>query len=71
MGVQREPGQKGVNWSNIAVGASSSFVMTQTLGWSNAGRSIHPGGIMNMVFLPRFNASRRVADRVDVVPVVS
>lgn len=22
MGIQREPGQKGVNWSNIAVGES-------------------------------------------------
>jgi hypothetical protein len=30
MGMQREPGQKGVNWSNIAVGAYTSFTLPDT-----------------------------------------
>ncbi|TFK77233.1 mitochondrial carrier [Pluteus cervinus] len=32
MGVQREPGQKGVNWSNIAVGGIMNMVEVTTLG---------------------------------------
>jgi len=32
MGVQREPGQKGVNWSNIAVGAVMNMFEVTTLG---------------------------------------
>jgi len=32
MGVQREPGQKGVNWSNIAVGAIMNMFEVTTLG---------------------------------------
>ena len=27
MGMQREPGQKGVNWSNIAVGTYTAFIL--------------------------------------------
>jgi hypothetical protein len=27
MGMQKEPGKKGVNWSNIAVGAYTSFAL--------------------------------------------
>jgi hypothetical protein len=42
MGMQREPGQKGVNWSNIAVGAYTSF--TTLLDLKHA-----IGAIMNMV----------------------
>jgi len=46
MGVQREPGQKGVSWSNIAVGGYTST------GISNSDSScVHcVGGIMNMVW---------------------
>jgi len=32
MGIQREPGQKGVNWSNIAVGAVMNMFEVTTLG---------------------------------------
>jgi len=32
MGVQREPGQKGVSWSNIAVGAIMNMFEVTTLG---------------------------------------
>ncbi|EKM83568.1 hypothetical protein AGABI1DRAFT_110218 [Agaricus bisporus var. burnettii JB137-S8] len=32
MGVQREPGQKGVSWSNIAVGGIMNMVQVTTLG---------------------------------------
>lgn len=32
MGVQREPGQKGVSWSNIAVGATMNMFEVTTLG---------------------------------------
>jgi len=32
MGIQREPGQKGVNWSNIAVGAVMNLFEVTTLG---------------------------------------
>lgn len=48
MGVQREPGQKGVSWSNIAVGKldpSSDATFTEQL--LNPHSRI--GGIMNMV----------------------
>jgi hypothetical protein len=50
MGVQREPGQKGVSWSNIAVGRSNlSFDAAR------ADLLLTPclctGGIMNMVIL--------------------
>jgi hypothetical protein len=30
MGVQKEPGQKGVNWSNIAVGEYALFTPSDT-----------------------------------------
>lgn len=48
MGVQREPGQKGVNWSNIAVGKFDlSYDATRT----DYLLTLKPriGGIMNMV----------------------
>jgi hypothetical protein len=32
MGVQREPGQKGVNWSNIAVGEQPSALSQEKMG---------------------------------------
>ncbi|KAI0304988.1 mitochondrial carrier [Russula brevipes] len=32
MGIQKEPGQKGVNWSNIAVGAIMNMFQVTTLG---------------------------------------
>ncbi|PFH54795.1 hypothetical protein AMATHDRAFT_52717 [Amanita thiersii Skay4041] len=32
MGIQREPGQKGVSWSNIAVGAIMNMIEVTTLG---------------------------------------
>lgn len=44
MAIQKEPGQKGVNWSNIAVGRShDSSPHVNTI------LTIHVGGIMNMV----------------------
>ncbi len=49
MGMQKEPGQKGVNWSNIAVGAYASFMLP------DPARPIHAtGAIMNMVLSVRF-----------------
>jgi hypothetical protein len=55
MGVQREPGQKGVNWSNIAVGKfNPSFDATR------ADLVLTPrpriGGIMNMVIFILYSA---------------
>jgi hypothetical protein len=49
MGMQKEPGQKGVNWSNIAVGAYILLLRCLTLL-----NLIHAtGAIMNMV--PSYN----------------
>lgn len=48
MGVQREPGQKGVNWSNIAVGTFNLSSDASLMGLLLTPRP-HIGGIMNMV----------------------
>ena len=48
MGVQREPGQKGVSWSNIAVGKSNPPVDATCADLLLTPRP-HIGGIMNMV----------------------
>ena len=42
MAIQKEPGQKGVNWSNIAVGMYVFYFLTRLL-------TCNEGGIMNMV----------------------
>ena len=46
MAIQKEPGQKGVNWSNIAVGMRNFVLLTRDV-WR------HPtaGAIMNMVHI--------------------
>lgn len=44
MGVSAEPGQKGVNWSNIAVGEQSHYHNSRVVN-----DLLVPGGIMNMV----------------------
>jgi len=35
MGIQREPGQKGVSWSNIAVGELASTLFTVSVHFSS------------------------------------
>jgi hypothetical protein len=46
MAIQKEPGQKGVNWSNIAVGACLIQLYACTLVFSE---NWVAGAIMNMV----------------------
>lgn len=46
MAIQKEPGQKGINWSNIAVGMCDALI---TAAYSQL-IVILTGGIMNMVY---------------------
>jgi hypothetical protein len=48
MGIQREPGQKGVNWSNIAVGMCLPSPISKWLVPQELTLRVL-GGIMNMV----------------------
>jgi hypothetical protein len=56
MGVQREPGQKGVNWSNIAVGAYTFFTLSDPARPNTRDRCNHEHGtIVLYSFLSRTN----------------
>ena len=46
MAIQKEPGQKGVNWSNIAVGTYDALITTAYIQLNVA----VIGAIMNMVY---------------------
>ena len=47
MAIQKEPGQKGVNWSNIAVGTCDALITVLSDGWLTVSAT---GAIMNMVY---------------------
>ncbi len=44
MGMQKEPGQKGVNWSNIAVGAYISSTLPEPARHNTRDRCNHEHG---------------------------